>query len=140
RSTFMQGKPRAKRSYGTGSVSPKGGSWQGVWWVGGKRVKRSLGRIRQPGSKRGITRKQAEERLRKLMLEYKPPEPEEEVLFSEAGDLHINRLEALGRRPKTISSYRSYKREHLDPELGSRAVRSITAQDVDRLQQKLLRK
>ncbi len=136
----MQGKQGGKRAYGTGSVSAKGGSWQGVWWVNGKRVKRSLGRIRQPGSKQGATRKQAEERLRKLTLEYKPPDSEEAVLFSEAGDLHINRLEALGRQPNTINAYRSYKREHLDPEFGSQPVRSITAQDVDRLQQKLLRK
>lgn len=137
---FVGIKTRDKRAYGTGSVSAKGGSWQGVWWVNGKRVKRSLGRIRQPGSKQGITRKQAEACLRKLMLDYKPPDSEEVVLFSEAGDLHINRLEAMGRQPKTIDAYRSYKREHLDPELGSRPVRSITAQDVDRLQQKLLRK
>lgn len=130
----------SKRPYGTGSVTPKGGSWQGVWWVDGKRVKRSLGRIRQAGSKDGLSRKQAEARLRELMLEYKPPRSEEVVLFSEAGLLHINRLEALGRQKNTIDAYRSYKREHLDPEFGSRPVDSISPQDVDRLQQKLLRK
>lgn len=131
---------RSKRSYGTGSVEPKGGSWQGRWYVDGKQVKRSLGPIRQPGSKRGLTRKQAEARLRERMNEYKPPNGGEIVLFSEAGDLHINRLEAMGRQKNTIAAYRSYKREHLDPEIGSQPINSITPQDVDRLQQKLLRK
>jgi integrase len=136
----MQAKRSHKRAYGTGSVTAKGGSWQGVWWVDGKRVKRSLGRIRQAGSMRGLTRKQAETRLRELMLEYKPPNSGDVVLFSEAGELHINRLEAMGRQQRTIEAYRSYKRVHLDPELGTRPVDSITPQDLDRLQQKLLRK
>ncbi len=136
----MQGKRNQKRAYGTGSVTLKGESWQGVWWVNGTRVKRSLGRIRQAGSRDGLSRKEAEARLRELMLEYKPPTSEEVVLFSEAGDLHINRLEAMGRQARTIEAYRSYKRIHLDPELGSRRLDSITPQDVDRVQQKLLRK
>jgi integrase len=136
----MQKKRSDKRAYGTGSVTPKGGSWQGVWWVDGKRVKRSLGRIKQQGSPDGISRKEAEARLRERMAEYKPPGKDETVLFSEAGALHIKHLEALGRRESTVETYRSYKREHLDPELGQRSVDSITAQDIDRLQQKLLRK
>jgi len=130
----------SRRAYGTGSVTAKGGSWQGIWRVDGKRVKRSLGRIKQPGSPDGLTRKEAEVRLREQMAEYKPPGKDAVVLFSEAGTLHINRLEALGRRESTIETYRSYKREHLDPELGDRPVDRITPQDIDRLQLKLLRK
>ncbi len=136
----MQSPRNRKRAYGTGSVSLKGESWQGVWWVNGKRVKRSLGRIKQAGSRDGLSRKQAEARLRELMLEYRAATNEDVVLFSEAGELHINRLEAMGRQARTIEAYRSYKRIHLDPELGSRPVDSITPQDVDRVQQKLLRK
>jgi integrase len=130
----------AKRIYGTGSVTHRGGAWHGVWWVDGKRVKRSLGRVKRPGVSEGLTRKQAEARLRQKIAEYTPPEKGEVVLFSDAGTLHVNRLEALGRRASTIETYRSYKREHLDPDLGTRPVASITPHDIDRLQQKLLRK
>lgn len=135
----MQAKRNHKRPYGSGSVSPKGNKWQGRFYVDGKQVKRSLGTRREVDPK-GLTEKQAWAKLRQLEADYKPPAEGEVVLFSVAGTRHINRLEAMGRQPNTIEAYRSYKREHLDPKLGSRPVDSITPQDVDRLQQKLLRK
>jgi integrase len=129
-----------KRAYGSGSVTPKEGSWQGVWWVDGKRVKRSLGRIKRPGEPKGITRKEAEARLREHIADYKPPAPDAEVLFKEAAALHVNRIEALGRREATVTTYRSYLRVHLNPEIGDRPVANLTPKDIDRLQMKLLRK
>jgi integrase len=135
----MQGKRNYKRPYGSGSVSCKGNKWQGRFYVDGKQVKRSLGPRREVDPK-GLTEKQAWAKLRHLEADYKPPAEGEVVLFSAAGDRHVNRLEAMGRQANTIEAYRSYKREHLDPELGSRPVGLITPQDVDRLQQKLLLK
>jgi hypothetical protein len=59
----------ARRSYGTGNLRIRGGVWYGQWWVGGRRVSRTLGRVRQPGTRQGLTRKQAEAELRRRMQE-----------------------------------------------------------------------
>jgi hypothetical protein len=50
-------------------VFEKGNRWYGQWYLRGRLVKRSLGPMRQPGSRDGLTRTQAEARLRELMLE-----------------------------------------------------------------------
>ncbi len=53
----MPGKTRSRR--GTGHLYQKDDRWYGQWYVRGKRVKRSLGPVRQPGwwhAKRGEVR------------------------------------------------------------------------------------
>jgi integrase len=59
----------ARRSYGTGSRYPSkdGRSWVGHWRANGRQIKRTLGPKRAEGSRDGLTRKQAEARLRELM-------------------------------------------------------------------------
>ena len=52
---------KSKRTYGSGSVVVHRGSWYGRWWIGTRYVKRKLGAIREPGTREGLTRKQAEE-------------------------------------------------------------------------------
>ncbi len=59
--------PMVKRSYGSGSVFVKGDRWYGRWWVGDRRVKRALGPVREPGSRNGLTRSQAEREMRRRM-------------------------------------------------------------------------
>ena len=41
-------------------VYAKDSIWMGKWYVRGKPVKRSLGPMRQPGSREGMTKTQAE--------------------------------------------------------------------------------
>ena len=60
----------ARRSRGTGSLSMRRdargvASWYGQWWTGGRRVTRKLGRKRDPGSRAGLTRSQAERELQR---------------------------------------------------------------------------
>ena len=57
-------------------VYPKGNAWMGKWYVRGKPVKRSLGAVRQPGSRDGLTKTQAEARLREeIAATVKAPPP-----------------------------------------------------------------
>jgi len=136
----MQAKRNHKRAYGTGSVEPKGNSWLGRWRVAGKPVKRSLGPIKSKDRPDGLTRTQAEARLREKMAEYKPAGEEVTVpTFAVAGTRHINRLKVMGRKRSTTEEYESCKRIHLDPEFGDRPVDAPDHHDVERLQQKLLR-
>jgi hypothetical protein len=60
---------RRPRPRGTGAVFEKGNRWYGQWYLRGRLVKRSLGAVREPGSREGLTRTQAEARLPELMLE-----------------------------------------------------------------------
>lgn len=126
---------RKKRAYGTGSLFERHDSWYGQWLRDGRLVKRRLGRIRSPEFPDGLTRKQAEKRLRELMQHLKPIDPSRDVNFAEAAERHVSRLEAMGRKPSTIQDYRSYLRIHLLPALGSRSLATITPQDLDRFQQ-----
>lgn len=96
-----------KRSYGSGSVSRKGNTWQGRWYVNGKQIKRSLGPVREKGSKAGLTRKEAEIELHKRSMEYIPPRDGEPVTFTEVGTLHVNKLRTVGRKRSTIEAYES---------------------------------
>ena len=69
----------SKRSYrprGTGHVFPKGNTWYGEFYLRGRKVKRSLGPIREPGTRIGLTRTMAEKKLREQMTETaKAPPP-----------------------------------------------------------------
>jgi hypothetical protein len=44
---------RQRRPRGTGAVIEKGNRWYGQWYVRGRLVKRSLGPVREPGSRDG---------------------------------------------------------------------------------------
>ena len=51
---------RSSRPRGTGELFTKANTWYGRWYVRGKPVKRSLGPVRQPGTRIGLTRTMAE--------------------------------------------------------------------------------
>jgi hypothetical protein len=44
-------RPRRRRPRGTGAVFQRGNRWYGQWYIRGKLVKRSLGPMREPGSR-----------------------------------------------------------------------------------------
>jgi hypothetical protein len=86
--------------------------------VRGRLVKRSLGPVREPGSREGLTRTQAEARLRELILETKtaPPPVTERLTVADAGDRRIKHLARSGRKPDTtLANYESDIRIHFAP-------------------------
>ena len=60
---------KRRRSHGTGNLRVRGGAWYGQWRVGERRVQRAIGPVRKPGTRRGLTKRQAEAQLRALMQE-----------------------------------------------------------------------
>ena len=78
-----------RRAYGTGSLFARRTArgeetWYGQFWLGGRQVRRALGPKRSPGSTQGLTRSQAERKLRQL-IEATRPLPPERLTVEEAG-------------------------------------------------------
>jgi integrase len=121
----------SKRTYGAGSVFVHRGSWYGRWWVGGRRIKRKLGPIRQPGAREGLTRKQAEAALRRLMGEIRFIAPEERMTFEDVAGRYLHHLEHVRRRkPSTIHDYKIILNKHLIPHLGTQSIERIRPDDI----------
>src|SRR3954453_21766998 len=60
--------PMSRRSNGAGTVFIKHGNYYGRWYTpAGGRANRKLGPVRRPGTASGLTRAQAEKRLREMM-------------------------------------------------------------------------
>ena len=116
-----------KRSYGTGSIYVRAGNWYGRWWVGDQRVKRKLGAIRDPGSRTGLTKSQAEREMRRRMdAEAASVSLGDRFTVAQAGERLIDQLELSGLRPTTITVYRSLLRTHLARHLGERELARVT--------------
>ncbi len=122
----------AKRSYGSGSIFVIGGSWHARWWVGDRRVKRALGPVRQPGSRDGLTRTQAERELRRRMESDLPSvSRHERPPLADAGRRYVDHLEhVMERKPSTIQDYRGHLRRHLEPYFGDRPIDRIDADQI----------
>jgi integrase len=121
---------KARRSYGTGSLFVHRGKWYGQWRVGDRQVKRMIGPTREPGSRRGLTRAQAESQLRRRIQDLKPP-VSERLTVAEAGDRYLLHLEAVvGRKPGTIADYRLILHRQLAPFFGERPLDRIDSEQV----------
>jgi integrase len=124
--------PRPSRArYGSGSLRVERGAWYGVWRVGGRQVHRKVGPVRKPSTRDGMTKPQAERRLREMMAETSSAPPAERLNLAEAGERLIAHLEQNGRKPSTIEDYRSMLRVHLVPALGDRALDRISPADIE---------
>ncbi len=122
---------KSKRTYGSGSVIVHRGSWYGRWRVGGRYVKRKLGAIREPGSREGLTRKQAEMALRRQMTEVRVVAPEERMTVQEAGERYLHHIEHVKhRKPSTVQDYRIILNKHLVPHFGSKSIDRVDPRDV----------
>jgi integrase len=122
----------ARRSYGTGSIFERSGSYYGQWRVAGRLVKRRLGPVRPPGAREGLTRTQAEARLRKLIEDALAAPPVERVTVEQAGGRLLAQLATLGRKRSTTEGYESYLRVHLAPYFGDVPLQHISQHDVER--------
>jgi integrase len=125
----------ARRRYGTGSIIPRDGNYYGKWRVGGKQVMRQLGPIRRPGTRDGLTKTDAEAKLRKLIAEVSYVAPDARASFEEVAERYLTHIEqVMGRKRSTITDYRIMLARHLAPHFGAKGVDRIAADDVARYQ------
>lgn len=110
----------ARRTYGTGRIFIKHRSYYGRWWTpGGGYTNRKLGPVRKPGTSEGLTKRQAERRLRELMgTIYDTSQPYRTVAV--AGALFTEHLQAKGRSRSHLETVESHLRVHLVPFFGDR--------------------
>jgi len=139
-------KSKLRRAHGTGSLYPVVGSggretWYGRWYIGDKRVQRRIGPRRRRGDKARLTKTEAETELRRMRLatEEAPP-PERTVSVDEAAEHLWRHLEAIGRRPTTLATYRSLFRTHLLWGVEEVALERITWREVKELDRAMRRK
>jgi integrase len=129
----MQTKPSARRPHGSGSIITRNGVYYGKWRVGHRQVLRKLGPVRAPASRDGLTRTMAEAKLRQLMADVVEPPTVERVTVEDAGRRHLAHLEAMGRKPSTLRSYRNQFDSQIVKRIGSRPIAQLSRGDVEAL-------
>src|SRR3954447_4975083 len=92
-------------------------SWYGKWRAGERQVKRRLGPRRGPGGSVGLTRREAEAELRRLMQEAAAlPAVRERLTVAEAAERYLRHVEeVMERRPTTVKDYHIIVRRHISP-------------------------
>jgi integrase len=133
----------AKRSYGTGSLYVRTDAagreaWYGHWRTNGRQIKRKVGSKRSEGDRDGLTRRQAEAELRRLIAEVTATRPAGERLsVGEVATRYLADLERRGRKRTTLMAVELAVRVHLTPFFGDRALDSIRPEDVENLMGKM---
>jgi integrase len=134
----------SKRPYGTGSLKVEDGKWRARWWVqenGGRRqVRAVVGPARKPGTRIGITRSQAEDKLRTLMAERQsaPVRPDDKTLGWAADRMYASMKTVGNVEPQTVDGYVRDFDNHVRDVLGAKALTAITAEDIESLMTALL--
>ena len=131
-----------KRTYGTGQLYEKSGSYYGRWRTSdGRKLNRKIGQVRRPGRADGLTRAGAEREFRQLQeAEERRPRPATEHrarTVLDAAD-SLRRHKALeGTRLAYRQNLESMQRVHLAPTLGV-PLAKVTPRDVERLAERML--
>ncbi|MFN8132623.1 MAG: site-specific integrase [Solirubrobacteraceae bacterium] len=132
----------ARRAYGTGSLIEKHGAWYGRWRTpDGRRLSRRVGPVRSPGTDLGLTRRQAEAQLRKLMLveEARPTPPAAgRHTVDDAATALIEHKRVQGVSRSYLATLEAAHRRHFGPMLGSTALRKVHRRDVEAMSAQLL--
>jgi integrase len=129
-----------RRNYGTGSLFTHRGKWYGQWRVGGQLLKRAIGPKRQPGSREGLTRKQAEAELRKLMQTIRPAPRTNGITFEDAAREYLRFVGDVRQiDPKTLADYRGVVEGYLLEEFGSLSLEAVTPDLIDAYKEKLIK-
>jgi integrase len=124
---------RSKRANGAGQIYTKHGNYYGRWvTAAGGRTNRRLGAVRRPGTAVGLTRTQAEKRLRELMAEIQAV-TDPDVTLEVAGAALLAQLEAKGCSKSHLETVESHLRVHLAPFFKAKPVDRISDVDVTRL-------
>ena len=127
----------ARRSYGTGSLLiRRDAAGRETFYakirLDGRQVKRVLGPKRESGGREGLTRRQAETRLRKLIGDLeRTPTVTERLTVEDVGRRYLQHLTNAGRRRSTLQDYESYLRLHLVPFFGDLQIDKIGRSDVE---------
>ncbi len=133
----------SKRSYGTGQLYVKQGSWYGRWRTSdGRRLNRRLGPVRETGGAAGLTRREAERVFRKAREaeETKPrPVVASRVTVDDAGDSLRRKLAMQGSRKSYLEGCESMQRVHVVPGLQNAPVGAVERKDVEALAEAMLK-
>jgi integrase len=122
----------ARRTYGTGSIIEKNGNYFGKWRVNDRQVMRKIGPVRTPHRPNGITKTQAEARLRDLIQAAQAAAPIEHArTLHIAADAWIAHLEANGTKASSVRAYRAALNTWFLPTLKTRSLDRITSEDVE---------
>jgi integrase len=126
----------ARRPQGTGSLQTRvdaGGRehWYGHWRANGRQVRRRIGLKRPEGTRDGLTRVQAEAKLRELISETTvAARVGEGLTIGEVSRRYRLAAERKGRKRSTLQDLESHARVHLEPFFAEKTVDRITAEDV----------
>lgn len=121
-----------RRDYGTGSLRIVGRSWVGSWYgPDGKKIQRKVGQARTPGERDGLTKAQAEKRLRELRASVSPP-LNKRATIADAGTELRRRLEVRGRKKSHRLTVASDLRNHIEPFFGEKEMSQIEPRDIER--------
>jgi integrase len=128
----------AKRSYGTGELYEKHGSYYGRWRTSDDRkLNRKVGPVRSPGSSGGLTRAQAERAFRKMQEaeERRPSRRRDvELVTVTAAATSLHRAKSLeGARKSYLENLDSMYRVHLEPSIGPLPVDKVSTARVEGL-------
>jgi integrase len=132
----MQPHDNPRRSYGAGSLwerTDKAGrvSWYGKWHANGVQVKRRIGPKRRPGESGGLTKRQAEADLRRMMDDVQPRKPvAEAITIATVGERYLEHLQNLGRKRSTLVALETALHVHLEPYFREKSINSVTYEDV----------
>lgn len=101
---------------------------------GTSRPNRKIGSIRTRGGEEGLTRREAEQALQKLIDAEQPKYASTEIAVAEAGERLLRHLEAKGLKPTTFGTYDSAFRTHLQrPPLGDLQLHAVDPEQVEAL-------
>lgn len=133
-----------KRSYGTGQLYEKSGSYYGRWRTSaGRRLNRKVGPVRTPGESDGLTRLQAERESRRMQeAEEHAPRPALGAHVPSVDDVAESlreRLELRGTRKSYRESCEYMQRVHITPHIGDRKITDVSTADVEALGRALLK-
>lgn len=128
----------ARRSYGTGSLlTTTRADGTRVYYAkfrdaSGRQVKRRVGLVRTPHQPDGLTKPQAEARLRDLMQTVQAAAPLEHARTLEAAaEAWLTHLEATGTKASSIRAYRAALHKWFLPTLKARSLDRITETDIE---------
>jgi integrase len=127
---------KPKRPYGSGAITTRTDatgreSYVARWRSEGREVKRRLGPVRKPHTPDGLTKREAEDELRRLRDEVKPtPEVGAALSIAELGERYVANAERQERKKATVVGVKSVLRVWLVPFFGEKDVRSIKPEDV----------
>jgi hypothetical protein len=106
-------------------------TWYGKWRAGERQVMRRLGPRREPGESVGLTRRQAELELRRLMGEETGRPVEERLTLETLAPRYLAHKETIGLRRSTLRDYAGHLRVHLIPFFGGRSLDAVTPAEVE---------